>query len=178
MSLTHCLDFLWHCVHNYMYIYTTTHITQPLCTCACVIFVCARVSVAIGATGNHCSYLTKSVYCKVFPGPPCYLIKKPGSSQEVCCEVITETIKCAHMPHTHTHGQSVNHISLKNRPWCYTKSPTAQDAFRPIPGLISCTGVTRRWGLLSRAQNAVRWLHAHLPRACTKLCISIPFLDA
>ena len=38
------------------------------------------------------------------------------------------------------------------------QSPTAQDAFRPTPGLISCTGVTGRWGLLSHAQNAVRWL--------------------
>ena len=27
-----------------------------------------------------------------------------------------------------------------------------------IPGLISCTGVTGRWGLLSHAQNADRWL--------------------
>ena len=46
--------------------------------------------------------------------------------------------------------QSMNHVSVK--------SPTAQDAFRPIPGLISCAGVTRRWGLLSHAQNAVGWL--------------------
>ena len=30
--------------------------------------------------------------------------------------------------------------------------------FWPIPGLISCFGVTGRWGLLSHAQNAVRWL--------------------
>ena len=28
----------------------------------------------------------------------------------------------------------------------------------PIPGLISCTGVTERWGLLSHAQSAVKWL--------------------
>ena len=31
---------------------------------------------------------------------------------------------------------------LKNRPRCYAKSPTAQDTFRPTPGIISCTGVT------------------------------------
>ena len=37
---------------------------------------------------------------------------------------------------------------LQNRPRCYAKSPTVQDAFRPIPGLISCAGVTGRWGLL------------------------------
>ena len=35
---------------------------------------------------------------------------------------------------------------------------TVQDAFQPIPGLINCTGVTGRWGLLSHAQNAIRWL--------------------
>ena len=44
---------------------------------------------------------------------------------------------------------------LQNRPGCYAKSPTVQDVFWPTPGLISCTGVTRRWGLLSHAQNAV-----------------------
>ena len=37
-----------------------------------------------------------------------------------------------------------------------TTSP--QDTFRPIPGLISCTEVTGRWGLLYHALNAVRWL--------------------
>ena len=35
----------------------------------------------------------------------------------------------------------MNHTEL-NRPRCYAKSPTAQDAFQPIPGLISCAGVT------------------------------------
>ena len=30
--------------------------------------------------------------------------------------------------------------------------------FKPIVGLISCTGVTGKWGLLSYAQNVVRWL--------------------
>jgi len=41
-----------------------------------------------------------------------------------------------------------NHcISLKKgRPRCYAKSPSAQDMFWPIPGLISCAGVTRWWG--------------------------------
>ena len=38
----------------------------------------------------------------------------------------------------------------KNSPRCYAKSP--------IPGLISCAGVTGRWGLLSHAQNVVKWL--------------------
>ena len=44
-----------------------------------------------------------------------------------------------------------NPSPLKNRPRCYTKSRTAQDAFRPIPGLISCAGVTGRLGLLFHA---------------------------
>ena len=46
----------------------------------------------------------------------------------------------------------------KERPRCYVRSLTLQDAFQPISDLISCAGVTRRWGLLSHAQNAVRWL--------------------
>ena len=54
--------------------------------------------------------------------------------------------------------QSMNQISLKNRFGCYAKSPTGQDTFWPIPGLISCTEVTGRWGLLYHAQNVVRWL--------------------
>ena len=33
-----------------------------------------------------------------------------------------------------------------------------QDAFCPIPSLISYAGVIERWGLLSHAQNGVRWL--------------------
>ena len=49
--------------------------------------------------------------------------------------------------------QSTNHISLKER-YAYIdvqKSPTTQDAFWPIPGLISCAGVAGSWGLLSHA---------------------------
>ena len=41
---------------------------------------------------------------------------------------------------------------------CYVKSPTVQDVFWPVPGLISCAGAIGRWGLLSHSQNAVRWL--------------------
>ena len=50
------------------------------------------------------------------------------------------------------------HLPKKNCHRCYSKSPTAQDVFRPIPGLISSTWVTGRWGLFSHAQNAVRRL--------------------
>ena len=35
------------------------------------------------------------------------------------------------------------------------KSSTAQDMCQPFPVLISCVGVTGRWRLWSRAQNAV-----------------------
>ena len=65
--------------------------------------------------------------------------------------------------HIHTctqnmYEQSTNHTSIQNRPRRYAKSPTVQDVFQPIPGLISSAGVTGRWGLPSHAQNTVRWL--------------------
>ena len=54
------------------------------------------------------------------------------------------------------HQQSMNHISppppqKKKRKAglvrYYAKSPAMQDVFWLIPGLISCVGVTGRWGL-------------------------------
>ena len=74
----------------------------------------------------------------------------------------------------HMHEQSTNHISLKNRPRCYTKSPTVQDAFRPIPGLISCTGVTGRWGL-HRMQSG-GWLYSKSGRESTISLCSCSFV--
>ena len=56
-------------------------------------------------------------------------------------------------------AQTINEPHLpeqKDRPRCYVKSPTVQNTFQSIPGLISCAGVTGRWGLLAHAQNAVR----------------------
>ena len=38
------------------------------------------------------------------------------------------------------------HILPKNWTKCHVQSPTAQGAFRPIPGLISCTGVSGETG--------------------------------
>ena len=40
-----------------------------------------------------------------------------------------------------------NYVSLnkKDRPICYTKLPTVQHVFWPIPNLINCTGMIRRW---------------------------------
>ena len=35
----------------------------------------------------------------------------------------------------------------KNRPRCYAKSPTVQNMFWPILGLISCAGVAGKWEL-------------------------------
>ena len=55
------------------------------------------------------------------------------------------------------HGDE-RHLHEIGRPRCYVKSPTMQYTFQSIPGLISCVGVTKRWGLLSHAQNAVRSL--------------------
>ena len=62
-------------------------------------------------------------------------------------------------------------ISLKSRARCYAMLPTACNAFRPIPGLINCAGVTGRWKLLSYAQNVVRWLALFLKvgRSCLKV---------
>jgi len=57
-----------------------------------------------------------------------------------------------HHAHALNDKQSMNHISLKKyRPKCYVKSPTAQDAFRPILGLISCARVTGRQVFIGRA---------------------------
>ena len=54
---------------------------------------------------------------------------------------------------SHMHGQLKNHIfpnKGKLRPRYYAKSPPAQDVFRTIPGLISCTRVTREmWTAIS-----------------------------
>ena len=44
---------------------------------------------------------------------------------------------------------------MVKKPRCYTKSPTVQDMFRTIPGLISCAGVTNKWGLLSCTRKAI-----------------------
>ena len=47
----------------------------------------------------------------------------------------------------------------KKRPRCYVKSPTAQDVFRPIPGLINCTGVTGRWESNRYAHSKLKSTH-------------------
>ena len=79
------------------------------------------------------------------------------------CNLLTSS----HSPPTLTysvipHAWTINepHLPYKTR-W-YARSPTAQDMFRPIPGLISCTGVSGRWGLLYHAHMQSRlsnWLY-------------------
>ena len=59
--------------------------------------------------------------------------------------------------------QLINHIFL--RPKYYAKLPTAQDAFRPIPGLISCVGVTYHMTVhhMTITLMTVTWLtHGHM----------------
>ena len=76
---------------------------------------------------------------------------------EVTAKTDNGSVHAVHAIHVcmRKHEQPTNQISLKNRPRCYAKSPTAQDVFRPLPRLISYVGVTRRWGLLSHVQNDV-----------------------
>ena len=65
----------------------------------------------------------------------------------------------------HTHAQahawtiSKPHLPEENAgPDVFTKSATVQDAFWP-PGLISCTGVTGRWALLSKCSQVDGLIH-------------------
>ena len=63
---------------------------------------------------------------------------------------------CSNYPcryHTTMYNHSLNHISLeKDRPRFLQSHPLRRTS---IPGLISCTGVTKRWGLLSHAHNGL-----------------------
>ena len=59
---------------------------------------------------------------------------------------------------------------------CCTESPTGQHTFWfwPIPDLISCAGVTRRWGLLLHAESAVRW-HGSMYLLANKIRLSFVY---
>ena len=65
-----------------------------------------------------------------------------------------------HVQHTCMHEHSMNHMFLNKKYVSrgFAKSPTAQDMFQPIPGLISCAGVTGKWGQLSNVVRAWRSL--------------------
>ena len=56
---------------------------------------------------------------------------------------------------------------------CYAKSPTVQDVFRPIPGLISCAGVAGDGGrhIMHRMQSG-GWPYSKVGRGSSKA----PFL--
>ena len=64
-----------------------------------------------------------------------------------------------------------NQWTTKKKPRCYTKSPSGEDMFRPIPGHISCTGVTGRCGLLPCAKKMVGLNHMAC-RSCPLKIIS------
>ena len=75
---------------------------------------------------------------------------------------------------------------LARLPRCYVKLPTAQDVFWPIPGLISCTGMTRgllymnlmhkmqsgAWPCPSRP-NLSCWLFMHVVGRNTYWCVKM-----
>ena len=66
--------------------------------------------------------------------------------------------------------QSTNHISLKNRPRCYTKSPTAQDT---SPGLISCMYTDNCYS--ANHPLSLLWTHAqvHVQRVDFITCFNL-----
>ena len=52
------------------------------------------------------------------------------------------------------HKQSMTHIFVEKEGVDVKQtSPTGQDMFWPIPGLVRYAGVTRRWGLLSHTKR-------------------------
>ena len=66
----------------------------------------------------------------------------------------------------------MNH-KKKKQPRCYTKSPSGEDMFRPIPGHISCTGVIGRCGLLPCAKKMVGLNHMACRSCPLKIIASI-----
>ena len=54
------------------------------------------------------------------------------------------------------------------------RSSTVQDMFQPIPGLISCAGVTGRWGLLSHAKCHQAYQYGWGLEQITKSLVSLP----
>ena len=63
-------------------------------------------------------------------------------------EVQTECLKLSFSGDNTIHKYPCYKVGLE-----FGSHDTAQDVFRPIPGLISSAGVTGRWGLLYHAQN-------------------------
>ena len=62
----------------------------------------------------------------------------------------------------------MNHISLKiGRPRCYAKSHRTHFGQYQLKSQLA--RVTRRWGLPSHAQNAVRWLALSIQYVCMQI---------
>ena len=80
-----------------------------------------------------------------------FLLPVRKSEDTVCvcvCVCVCVWCVCVHVcMHTHILHTGVRpHLPKKDRPRCYAKSPTAQDAFEPTPGFVSCAGGDRGWG--------------------------------
>ena len=116
-------------------------------------------------TIQHCGSYYKTIKNTLFLG-------FPTSSGSVPNTVLPPLIA------TCTTNQT-NHISLKNRPRFYAKSPTAQDASQPIAHFISCTGWPANEDcMLSHAQNADRWLKRSVEFLCNcSSCSCLSFED-
>jgi len=67
-------------------------------------------------------------------------VRESGRSKDVVCA-------CGHGIHNSLGHKWSSGLDVK-------QSPNAQDAFRPIPGLISCAGVTRSVGITHHAHAA------------------------
>ena len=88
------------------------------------------------------TFLIESVFLSLFSGSLVLASQAIYPFEQKC---VHEYI-CVLRQYAHVFMSNQGTISpLKNRLRCYVKSPTAQDAFWAIPGLISCTGVTERW---------------------------------
>ena len=93
---------------------------------------------------NTCSNVVKQNRGKCFM----FMFYKGDVVRWLFMHVVIVTLR-AHCVHVHTrqYTNPMSQISLnrKGRLWCCTKSPTAQDMFWSIPGLISWAEVTGRW---------------------------------
>ena len=74
--------------------------------------------------------------------------------------------------HVHIHTHAHTYMNNLRRPRCYARSPTAKDTFQLIPSVVSCDGVTRKWGLLSYAQNACQKALPYFGTKCMHTCQS------
>ena len=69
--------------------------------------------------------------------------------------------------------QSKNHILPYKTGLDVTQSPTVQDAFRPIPGLISFAGVTERWGLPTECSQVAGLIQKLVKTPRSSICTGL-----